>query len=550
MKRLAIVLKIVGAILAVIVVVAVVALVRLSVRTKALQDDYSALLSDERYSNPVSVDGVEVITQDVSCGYAVIEMFSTWNGGNVTEESLYEEYGKVVTSTGKSFQDEMNKQFPEYETRIHKWQKNSELLSIIYDNLKEGVPVPFEWAALYGDEWTLHYSLVTAMDLRSDVIKVANPYGYYEELSVSDFLDRTSFEAYEDLPLFMRMAFAFGIFEKNTVFSVNNVQGERESMNEENNVVDKESFASGISTGEEAQEAETAAAGQETQEAVSTEVVLNDEIEERCPVTVQATRGDVKYGEFTHGVYYSETCGLERGYSILLPADYRVDKQYPVLYLLHGIFGDEYSFSGDPSNKIKEIVGNMAADGLIEETIVVCPNMYAATDPNQKPGFNSESVLPYDNFINDLVNDLMPFIEKEYSVLTGRENTYLAGFSMGGRETIFITLKRPELFGYVCSMSAAPGIVPTKDKFMTHTGQMQENEVKFADGAVTPNVFILCCGTRDSVVGTYPKSYHELLEANGSEHTWYEVTGADHDNNVIKSGLYNLFKQIAYDKAN
>ena len=99
-------------------------------------------------------------------------------------------------------------------------------------------------------------------------------------------------------------------------------------------------------------------------------------------------------------------------------------------------------------------------------------------------------------------------------------------------------------------MSAAPGIVPTKDKFMTHTGQLQENEVKFADGAVTPNVFILCCGTRDSVVGTYPKSYQELLTSNGADHIWYEVIGADHDNNVIKSGLYNLFKQIAYDKAN
>ena len=120
---------------------------------------------------------------------------------------------------------------------------------------------------------------------------------------------------------------------------------------------------------------------------------------------------------------------------------------------------------------------------------------------------------------------------------------------MGGRETIFITLKRPELFGYVCAISAAPGVVPTQDKFMSHNGQMEESEMKFADGAVVPNVFIICCGTRDSVVGTYPKSYHEILTTNGSDHIWYEITGADHDNNAIKSGLYNLFKQIAYDKA-
>ncbi len=294
------------------------------------------------------------------------------------------------------------------------------------------------------------------------------------------------------------------------------------------------------------------ATGKKTEDEESgsdTEFVLNDEIEERCPAVFEAKRAGVTYGEFTHGVYYSETCRMERGYSILLPADYSEEMKYPVLYLLHGIFGDEFSFSNDGNNRIKEITGNMAADGLIEETIVVCPNMYATSDPDQKPAFDSESVLPYDNFINDLVHDLMPHIEKEYAVLTGRENTYLAGFSMGGRETIFITLQRPELFGYVCAISAAPGIVPAKDSFMTHEGQISESEMKFAEGATEPEVFILCCGSRDSVVGTFPKQYHELLEANDAAHIWYEINGADHDNNVIKSGLFNLFKQIAFDRS-
>ena len=105
--------------------------------------------------------------------------------------------------------------------------------------------------------------------------------------------------------------------------------------------------------------------------------------------------------------------------------------------------------------------------------------------------------------------------------------------------------EKPELFGYVCAISAAPGIVATTDKFMTHEGQLEESEVKFAEDAVEPNVFILCCGTKDSVVGKYPQSYHELLEKNGSAHIWYEIDGADHDNTAIQSGLYNLFKQIA-----
>ncbi|MCR4896606.1 MAG: esterase family protein [Lachnospiraceae bacterium] len=318
-----------------------------------------------------------------------------------------------------------------------------------------------------------------------------------------------------------------------------------ESRTQAGNTEDLRAFASGIGTAEESAE------GSEItpEQAGDTPVTLTNEIEERCPAAIATARAGLDYGEFTHGTYYSETCGMERGYTILLPADYTAEGQYPVLYLLHGIFGDEYSMSGDPNNKIREILGNFAADGLIEETIVVCPNMYAATDPDMKPGFDAESVLPYDNFINDLVNDLMPFIESTYSVRTGRENTYLAGFSMGGRETIYITLQRPELFGYVCAISAAPGIVPTADKFMTHDGQMTEEEMRFADDAVEPEVFILCCGTKDSVVGEYPRSYHEILERNGADHIWYEITGADHDNNAIRSGLYNLFKQIAFDKA-
>ena len=325
--------------------------------------------------------------------------------------------------------------------------------------------------------------------------------------------------------------------------------------------IDKDSFAAGIKTEDETtptpvEVTPEAQGGDGTEttptvtepEPTATPIIINDEVEERCPSSISETRKGVTYGAYTHGTYYSETCGMERGYSILLPADYSTEKQYPVLYLLHGIFGNEYSFSQDASNKIKEIVGNMAADGYIEETIIVCPDMYATTDPAQKPGFDGDSCLPYDNFINDLVNDLMPYIESEYSVLTGRENTYLAGFSMGGRETLFITLKKPELFGYVCAISAAPGIVATTDKFMTHPGSMEESEVKIAEDAIAPEVLILCCGSKDSVVGQYPKSYHEMLEANGTEHIWYEIPGADHDNNAIKSGLYNLFKQIANKK--
>ena len=215
LKRVAIIL---AAVIAALVCVAAIALIMLQARTDALHDDYPSAMADATFRAPVRVDGVQVITQDVSCGYAVIEMFSTWDGGNVTEESLYDEYGSVVTSTGDSFRDEMNKRFPAYRTTMRKYLTDSELLGAMHGSLEAGIPVPFEWAAKHGDEWTLHYSLVTGMDLANDRVTVANPYGYWEELTVRDFLSRTSFEAYEDMPLFLRLGFAFGIFEKNTAF--------------------------------------------------------------------------------------------------------------------------------------------------------------------------------------------------------------------------------------------------------------------------------------------------------------------------------------------
>ena len=212
------ILMITAVIAALLVLVMAGALVRLNIKTSKLNDDYSYIYDDPKYLTPVSVDGVEVITQDVSCGYAVIEMFSAWNGERITEADLYDEYGRVVTSTGSAFCDEMNKRFPEYTTSMYSYQTNSELIDLIYDSLASGMPVPFEWAALYEDEWTLHYSLIIGMDIPNDQITVANPYGYIEQITLDEFLSRTRFDAYEDMPLFLKLAFAFGMFEENTVF--------------------------------------------------------------------------------------------------------------------------------------------------------------------------------------------------------------------------------------------------------------------------------------------------------------------------------------------
>ena len=219
-KRIIIAIAVILLLLAAVITIS---LVVLQTKTNEINNDFSGILTDEKYIEPVYIDGINVIKQEVSCGYAVIEMFSSWSGSDITETSLYNEYGKVVTSTGQSFCDEMNKQFPQYNTSIHKYLKNTELIDLMYDSLSSGVPVPIEWAALYENEWTLHYSLVIGADIPANKITVANPYGYYEELTVEEFLSRTTYEAYDNMPLFLKLGFAFNIFEKNTIFIANEI---------------------------------------------------------------------------------------------------------------------------------------------------------------------------------------------------------------------------------------------------------------------------------------------------------------------------------------
>ncbi len=272
----------------------------------------------------------------------------------------------------------------------------------------------------------------------------------------------------------------------------------------------------------------------------SDEYMKNMKIDTLCPSNILDRRDGVDYGSFQHKTYYSKTTNCVRGFNILLPANYNPQKKYPVLYLLHGIFGDEYSMT---DTGIENIVANHVADGNAKEMIVVLPNMFAAP-AGSVPSFTDEGIKGYDNFVNDLTNDLMPYIESNYSVATGRDNTAIAGFSMGGRETLFIGVTRSDKFGYVGAMCPAPGVTPGRDSMMYHKGQLQESEFNVANHAYDPYVLMIAAGTNDGVVGGFPKSYDEILTRNGQNHIYYEVPGGAHDNTSIRSGLNNFLKAI------
>lgn len=249
-----------------------------------------------------------------------------------------------------------------------------------------------------------------------------------------------------------------------------------------------------------------------------------------------------EYGELTHVTYYSNTCKKERGMNIQLPANYSEEKSYPVLYVLHGIFGDEYSMCGDGKTGIPVLIDNLISEGSAKEMITVYPFMYASSTQDQCTAIDDENVAAYDNFINELVDDIMPYIKENYSILEGKENTAVTGFSMGGRESLAIGIYRPDLFGYVGSIAPAPGLVPGSDIHLNHPGQFSEDEITYTEEK--PYLIMICAGDKDSVVGTFPKSYDKLYTENGIDHIWWEVPGSDHGDPAITSGIYNFLKKI------
>ncbi|MBR3764461.1 MAG: esterase family protein [Clostridia bacterium] len=254
------------------------------------------------------------------------------------------------------------------------------------------------------------------------------------------------------------------------------------------------------------------------------------------PAGFDQRQEDVIYGTTVFKTYLSTTTKTFRKCLVILPPDYTAEKDYPVLYLLHGIGGDHSEWSG---GRPDVVIGNLIAQGLAPEMIVVMPNVRARSNDMANPSdvYSAEHFAAFDNFINDLTNDLMPFIAKEYSVAEGRENTAVAGLSMGGREALYIGLTLPETFGYVGAFCPAPGVLP----YYAEGGLFQMADFHATEGL--DSYILINAGRWDGVVGEWPETYANTLMQNGTDVTFY-ITEGGHDFTVWKHGLYNFALRI------
>lgn len=231
----------------------------------------------------------------------------------------------------------------------------------------------------------------------------------------------------------------------------------------------------------------------------------------------------VPHGKVTYAFYHSNTLDLERPLLIYTPAEYaeNPDKKYPVLYLIHGMTDTQETWY--KVGRMNYILDNLIAEGKAEPMIVVMP--YANAMPalmKKNPGMQMDmrNLMGTDQFTNEMLNEIIPFTEKNYRVKTDRESRAIAGFSLGGRQTLGCGLKHPELFAYVCPM--APAI------FAQGMEQDFENTYAPAEQLRTLKLLWVGCGKEDSL---YPGSQAlvKLLKKNkvpcenlytSGGHTW------------------------------
>lgn len=242
-------------------------------------------------------------------------------------------------------------------------------------------------------------------------------------------------------------------------------------------------------------------------------------------------RTDIPLGKIDTISYNSSTVGALRKTLIYTPPGYSSDKKYPVLYLLHGIGGDEKEWLNGGHPEV--ILDNLYAEKKVEPMIVVMPNGRAMKNDRATGNiFDREKVEAFATFEKDLLNDLIPFVEKNFPVIADREHRAIAGLSMGGGQSLNFGLGNLNTFAWVGGFSSAP-----------NTKSPEQLIPDPAKAKAQLKLLWISCGDKDGLIN-FSKRTHEYLEANGVPHQYLVIHGGGHDFKVWKLSLYNFAQLI------
>jgi enterochelin esterase-like enzyme len=228
----------------------------------------------------------------------------------------------------------------------------------------------------------------------------------------------------------------------------------------------------------------------------------------------------VPHGEVRMILYESKVMGVQRWLWVYTPPGYdRSDKKYPVLYLLHG--NGEAQNGWVMNGRANVILDNLLADNKAQPMIVVMPQGHALQAAGVAPliRVSGETGMYSPKFAPDLIEDIIPLVEKEFRVNRSPDDRAIAGLSMGGGQALDIGLHHPELFHYILGFSAAVGepfLAPSEVLRDSQNPTNLNKEIR---------LIWFSCGHQDFVLQGN-RDFAQLLNDKGMTHTYKETEGA------------------------
>ena len=233
----------------------------------------------------------------------------------------------------------------------------------------------------------------------------------------------------------------------------------------------------------------------------------------------------VPHGTVSRIWYDSPALGLERRMTVYTPVGYETSgKRYPVLYLLHGMGGDEEAWIS--LGRTAQILDNLIAQGKARPMIVVMPNGNASQEA--APGESSRGMVPptmqlpktMEGSYEQAFPEIVKFIDKNYRTIKSKSGRAIAGLSMGGFHSLHISKQYPDMFDYVGLFSAA--ILPREGSESPIYQNMDEKlKVQFGKH---PKLYWIAIGKTDFLYKNNV-DYRKKLDDSGYKYEYYESDG-------------------------
>ena len=246
------------------------------------------------------------------------------------------------------------------------------------------------------------------------------------------------------------------------------------------------------------------------------------------PAGIDANVANIPHGKLEMITYDSKSVGTQRKMQVYTPPGYTPNKKYPVLYLLHGIGGDETEWERFASPNL--LMDNLLAAGKAVPMILVMPNGRA--QKNDRAEGNVYAAAPaFAAFEQDLLKDVIPTIESRYSVQADREHRALAGLSMGGGQSLDFGLAHLDMFAWIGGFSSAPNTFPPAQLVPDPKSARRMLKLLWISG-----------GSQDGLL-RIGQGLHAYLKEKNVPHVW-NVDGHAHEPIEWKNNLYYFMQRL------